>query len=151
MDRQTASGITDLLLSGRGRMDSGASPVLLMLGDFKFSLNTAVFQEAQRSTNYRWRAQERIGHMDAMQYTGPGDDRLTLPGVLLPEFKGDSYYLDLLRQMAQAGVPYRLLSSTGAVLGNWVIEDIDTTESVYRPWGTAARYDFTIRLRRHSA
>ena len=56
---------------------SGNSPVLLMLGGFKFSLNTAAFTELQRSTGSKRPAQERMGQYDALQYTGPGEDRIT--------------------------------------------------------------------------
>ncbi|WP_251278295.1 phage tail protein, partial [Enterobacter hormaechei] len=72
MKREFVTGAVDKLLSQFKANDSGNAPVLLMLGGFKFSLNTAVFREIQQSNEYRWQAQDRVGQMAALQYTGPG-------------------------------------------------------------------------------
>ena len=45
MKREFVTASIDKLLSSFQSNDSGNAPVLLMLGGFKFSLNTAVFQE----------------------------------------------------------------------------------------------------------
>jgi hypothetical protein len=58
MKREFVTGTVDKLLSQFKANDSGNAPVLLMLGGFKFSLNTAVFREIQQSNEYRWAAQD---------------------------------------------------------------------------------------------
>ena len=58
MKREFVTASIDKLLSSFQSNDSGNAPVLLMLGGFKFSLNTAVFQEIQQSNEYGWAAQE---------------------------------------------------------------------------------------------
>lgn len=74
---KTLNGILSAAAGSFQGNSSGNAPVMLMLGGFKFSINTAVFTELQRSTGYRWPAQERMGQYDALQYTGPGEDRIT--------------------------------------------------------------------------
>jgi phage protein U len=121
-----------------------------MLGGFKFSLNTAVFQQLQHSTSYRWPAQERIGQLDALQFTGPGEDRITLPGIVYPDFRGDANQIAQLRTLASGGRPLRLIAATGDILGLWVIESMDETQSAFKPDGTARRQEFTLTMRKFS-
>ena len=118
--KEIQTGAIDYAVSQFQGNNSGNAPVLLMLGGFKFSLNTAVFQEMRRLTSWRWPAQERMGGLDALQCTGPGEDTITLPGVIYPDFKGGNGQLDDLRVIGDAKRPVRLISSSGQILGLWV-------------------------------
>ncbi|SAL03080.1 bacteriophage tail-related protein [Caballeronia fortuita] len=128
--------------------DSGNSPVLMVLDDFQFSLNTIVFQEWQRTTGWKWPAQERFGQMDALQFTGPENDTLVLPGVLYPNWKGDIESLDALRQMADQGSPYQLVDSMGFVQGRWVIEKLDEKQAAHDTSGTPRKVEFSLSLKK---
>ena len=46
------------------------APVMLQLGAYQFGLNTAAFQGLQRSDDYRWPEQERLGREAALQFVG---------------------------------------------------------------------------------
>ncbi len=146
--REIISSQIDKALDSFAGNNSGNSPTLLMLGGFKFSLNTAVFQEVQRSTSWRWPAQERVGQYDALQFTGPGEDRVTLPGVIYPDFRGGTGQIEDLRKIAKQGKPVRLISGSGAILGLWVIESIDETASNFKPNAAPRRQDFTVTIRK---
>lgn len=148
--REVISGIVDASVSGLTGNDAGNAPTLLMLGGFKFSLNTAVFQEVQRTTSFRWPAQERVGRLDALQFTGPGEDSVTLPGTVYPDFRGGYAQIDALRKIASHGKPVRLISASGAMLGMWVIERVDETATSFKPDGTPRRQDFTVTIRKFS-
>ena len=148
--RETVNGIFQLAQSGFRGNDSGNAPVLLMLGGFKFSLNTAVFQQLQRSTAYRWPAQERVGQLDALQFTGPGEDRITLPGIVYPDLRGDASQISQLRDLAKGGRPLRLISSSGEILGLWVIESVEETQSLFKPDGAFRRQEFNLTIRKFS-
>jgi len=148
--RETVNGIIQSAQGAFQGNDSGNAPVMLMLGGFKFSLNTAVFQQVQRSTSYRWPAQERIGQLDALQFTGPGDDRITLPGIVYPDFRGDVHQIAQLRELASVGRPLRLIAATGDILGLWVIESVDETQSIFKPDGLPRRQEFTLSIRKFS-
>lgn len=128
--------------------DAGNTPVLMVLGSFQFSLNTLVFNEWSRTTEWKWPDQERLGQLDALQFTGPGKESLTLPGELLPNFKGDVKGIDTLRGLADDGVPYLLTDSYGFVLGRWVIESIDEKQTIHDTKGKPQKIEFTIKLRK---
>lgn len=148
--REILTGIADLAYGAFQGNDSGGAPVMLSLGGFKFSINTAVFTELHRSTDYRWPAQELVGQLDALQYTGPGDDTMRLPGVVYPDWRGGGGQIDQLRGMASAGVPYTLIGADGTIWGMWVITSIDEGQSFYNPDGSFRRQEFTINLKKFS-
>lgn len=150
MKREFVTASIDKLLSSFQSNDSGNAPVLLMLGGFKFSLNTAVFQEIQQSNEYGWAAQERIGQMAALQYTGPGKASMTLPGVIHYAFRGAGNELSQLRRLAAQGKPQRLLTGKGGNLGLWVIDKIDATASGFTVDAGIQRHEFTLSMRKHS-
>lgn len=99
-------------------------------------------------TSYRWPAQERIGQFDALQFTGPGEDRITLPGVIYPDFRGGSDQLNELRSLASRGQPLRLIAASGEVLGMWVIESVEEVQSTFKVDGSPRRQDFTITIKK---
>lgn len=145
--RQTLTGIAHKLQGQFQGHDSGNAPALLNLGGFKFSLNTAVFQELQRDTAFSWAWQDRIGQHAAGQFTGPGADTITLPGVVYPDFKGGAGQVNDLRALAREGKPLRLITGAGDVLGLWVIESITEGQSAFKPDGTFRRQEFAVTLR----
>lgn len=144
--REIITGAVDRFLFGGN--DSGNAPALLMLGGFKFSLNTAVFQELQRSTAFRWPAQERVGQFDALQFTGPSEDRITLPGTVYPNFRGGEMQIDDLRAIAAQGKPLRLIGPTGTILGLWVVESVEEKQGAFNVDGKPRRQDFTLVLKK---
>lgn len=146
--RETINGIIQRAVGSFQGNSSGNAPVLMMLGGFKFSLNTAVFQSLERSTSYRWPAQERVGQFDALQFTGPGEDRIRLPGVVFPDWRGGTGQLSQLRALASQGRPLRLIGPGGQILGVWVIENIDEGQSFYKPDGSFRRQEFTVNIRK---
>jgi phage protein U len=148
--KEIATGVTDVLINQFQGNDSGNAPVLLMLGGFKFSLNTAVFQELRRLTSWRWPAQERMGQLDALQSTGQGEDTITLPGVIYPDFKGGPGQLDDLRAIGDAKKPVRLISASGQILGLWVIQSVEETASNFKPDGDPLKQEFTITIKKFS-
>ncbi|MCL6285588.1 phage tail protein, partial [Ruegeria sp. 2012CJ41-6] len=64
------------------------SNVMMMLGAYPFMLDTAAYQRLSRVSSYRWKQQDRIGRKPAQHYVGPGADRITLRGEILPHWKG---------------------------------------------------------------
>lgn len=149
MFKQLLTGWLDKTIAQFNGNDAGNAPVLLTLGGFKFSLNTAVFQERQRRTAYRWSAQERVGRESALQFTGLGDDVVTLPGVIYPEFRGGLNQIGNLRTLGLGGKPLRMISAGGIDLGDWVIDEIEDTQAYFNEDGSFKKQTFTITLRRY--
>jgi uncharacterized protein len=128
-----------------GSFVSGYVPMFI-LGTFKFALNVAVPQEVQRSTEYKWPAQERFGQAPALQFTGKGSDTITLPGVIYPEWKGSANAMTTLRSMAAQGLPYNFLDGLGNVYGRWVVTRVDEKKSIFAGFGQPKKIEFEVTL-----
>lgn len=124
--------------------------VMLALGAYRFSLDTAAYQQFSRETQYNWPEQERTGLGPLLQHTGPGSDSITLQGVILPEFKGGTGQLSLMRGQADLGVPLPLISGRGNYFGLFVIASIHEGQTVFWPDGTPRRVEFTVTLKKYN-
>ena len=120
--------------------------MLMALGMFVFGLPTLAYQELQRQTTWRHPSNSRVGGRPARQYVGPGDDTITLSGVLAPEFKGSTRTLLQLREMANSGKAWALVSGAGEVFGAWVIESLTETRTVLMDNGAPRRIEFELQL-----
>ncbi|HEV2681729.1 MAG TPA: phage tail protein [Rhodanobacter sp.] len=122
--------------------------MLMCLGQFVFQLPDLAYSELQRSTAWRHASNSRVGARAALQFIGPGDDTITLTGVLAPEVAGKLESLATLRRMADAGDAYAMIDGAGRVFGAWVIESMSEGGSAFTPDGIARRTDFSISLKR---
>ena len=123
--------------------------VMMQLGFFQFSLDTAAYQRLGRSTEYRWARQSRIGSNDALQFTGYGPETIEIEGVIYPHFRGGLKQIDKMRTQAGLGIPLPLVSGLGRVLGLWVVETISEGQEVFAAQGIPHRQDFTMRMTRY--
>lgn len=124
--------------------------IMLRLGSFSFSINTAAYSELKRASEYKWAAQERFGQQDALQFTGPGQDSITLNGVVLTAFRGGTGQVQILRAVAAQGRPQMLISGLGDILGMWVIESVEEGQGVFAAAGIPRRQEFSVKLRKYS-
>jgi phage protein U len=130
--------------------------VFARLGDFSFELLTLSPEKIERETGYRWARQEPIGALPIHQYigamgktAGPSEDKLTIAGVLHPEFSGRMDHMKRLRDMAATGKPQRLIyadTEIGQNLGLWIIQRIKESRSVFYGDGIPRRIEFTLEL-----
>lgn len=121
---------------------------MMVLGMFVFSLPTLAYQELQRQTQWKFASNARVGRRDAVQFTGKGDDTITLSGWIAPELTGSVFSLDALRLMADTGKSWFLIQGTGRIYGSYVIESMDEGRTVLDSDGDAKRIEFTIKLKR---
>lgn len=122
--------------------------MMMTLGMFVFGMQTLAYQEFQRETAWRHSSTARIGARPARQFIGPGDDLITLPGVLLPELVGKTLSLDALRIMADTGKAWPLIEGTGRIYGIYVIESMSETKTLFFKDGAARRIEFSLKLAR---
>ena len=111
--------------------------MMLALGMFVFMRQTLPHQTMQRDAEYRWPSNSRVGKRDSFQYLGPGDEKITLAGVLYPELTGGKLTMTAIRLMADEGRAWPLLDGTGTIYGMYVINNISETGSLFFADGTA--------------
>jgi phage protein U len=122
--------------------------MMMTLGMFVFSLPTLAYQELQRQTEWKHPGSSRVGTRDAHQYTGKGDDTITLSGWIAPELTGSIYSLDALRLMADTGKSWILIQGTGRIYGSFVITSMTEGKSILAQNGDPARIEFSLTLKR---
>jgi len=123
--------------------------ILLALGEFRFSVDTAAHQSLARTAEYRWPQQDRLARAPALQFVGPGTETVTLQGVIHPHARGGLGQLDRMRAMAGAGVPLLLADGLGRILGKWCIERVEETQTHLLANGIARRQEFSLCLKRY--
>jgi len=123
--------------------------IMMALGAFRFGVSKPSHQVARRSTSYRWEPVARVGVPEGLQYLGPGEDSITLEGVIYPHFSGGLRQIDSMRAMATFGIPtpMMLVDGGGWVWGLWVIQGIEETKSYLMADGAARKIEFSITLR----
>lgn len=119
----------------------------MVLGLFVFSLRTAAYGELQRVTSWRHPSNSRIGNTPAYQFTGKGEDTITLKGTTYHELTHSRVTLDQLRAMADTGKAYTLIEGTGKIYGLVIIESLDETKTYFFKDGAARKTEFTITLK----
>lgn len=122
---------------------------LMTLGLFVFERKTAPYSTYDRFTEQRWQTQERAGGALAAQWSGPGEDSLSIDGVLAPEITGGARHLETLRKMAATGKAWILVDGNGAEQGRWYIESVAEKGSHLLDNGMARKIEFTLRLARY--
>lgn len=122
--------------------------VMMQLGAFQFSIDTAAYQELTRRSEYRWASQDRFGQEPNLQFTGPATETISLSGIIYPDYKGGSGQLIKMRALAGSGKPMNLVGGAGSLLGRWVIESLEEKQSVFAAAGVARKQEFTLQLKK---
>lgn len=129
-----------------------ARTMMAQLGDFEFSLESAPFQNFDRSTTFKWASVDRIGTKPALQFTGQDAQTITLAGVIYPHFKGGLGQIEYLRSMASDGAPYDFYitnEKVGDYLGLYVIESLRENRTIFFENGAPRKIEFTISLKEY--
>lgn len=123
---------------------------MMILGGYAFGLNTAAFQELNRTTEWRWPSQDVFESRPVLQFTGWGKDTIQLPGIIFPEYWGGTEQLEILRALAGQADPLILIDGRGNIIGEFVITALQERQSVFAPGGAPRRQEFTLTLERYA-
>ena len=121
--------------------------MMMCLGMFVFSLSTLAYQNFQRQTEWKYASNGRVGTRNAHQFTGKGDDTITLSGWFAPEFNGTPLSLNLLRGMGDTGNAWMLVEGTGRIYGQWIITGVSEGRTFIGSNGTGKRIEFSVSLK----
>ncbi len=122
--------------------------MLAALGLFVFETGNALFDRMGRDRDWRHERTGRFGARAASQFAGPGEDRITLAGTLVPEIAGTYSALDTLARMADEGEALPLADGRGTIYGTYTIESLREDRTNLIDDGRARKIDFTIELAR---
>ena len=122
--------------------------MLMSLGLFTFGIETLAHDELRRRSTWRHATSGRIGARDAVQFVGPGEESVSLPGTVFLEIADGRVSLDELRRMADSGETWALVDGQGYVYGAFVITSIDETAKHFHVDGTPRQIDFCLELLR---
>lgn len=129
--------------------------VMLALGDYRFSVDTAAYQSLQQSQTWGWVEQARVGSQPLLQLTGKSLRSITMTGTIFPEYKGGFNQVSLMRKEADKGTPLTLLSmsetvdSSGLIVGDFVIVSVSETHRAFRKDGSPRAIEFSIELKQY--
>lgn len=131
----------------------------MLLGPVNFSVETSAYEQLQRSTQYQWASQGRLGHRvlkhlgiggPAYQYVGPGDESINMNGTIFPQYNGGPLRVSLIRLSASLGIALPLIDGNGFAYGRWLIESVQETNSVFFSDGSPRKIDFSLSLKRYN-
>lgn len=124
--------------------------LLASLGFFVFTVKTVPFQSLGRSQSWKHPHSATVGGMPPSQFTGVEPETLSIRAELRPEVTGGLYGISLLRNMADTGKPYPLITGIGEVLGSYVITDIKEERSHLKHDGKPGAVSFSMELKKVS-
>lgn len=130
-------------------MEHADNEVMLALGDFQFSIDTAQYQGLTTSHSWRWAKKDRVGHKPARQFHGSDSSSKTLDIMIYPQSKSDLLLLDKLKKQGDSGLPHRLIGGTptgGADLGLWAMEKLDIAEADFLTNGIGLELKATLMI-----
>lgn len=122
--------------------------MMLALGRFIFSIETAAYQALDMTYNIPWVEQGRLRRKAALQLPAVANAEFSLTGVVYPDFKGGYRQLEYLRQMAHEG-PHILVTDQGRILGKFVILSVKEKQSFFHQNGSPKKQEFTVNLREY--
>ncbi|MFT0694134.1 phage tail protein [Acinetobacter bereziniae] len=121
--------------------------MMMILGMFVFSIPTATYQSLQRNNSWNHASNTRVGDMPAYQFTGKGEDVITLDGSIVPEF-GSQISLTALRLMGDTGKSFPLIAGNGKIYGSWVIDSLSETQTYFYRNGIPRKIEFSLTLKK---
>jgi len=125
--------------------------MMMGLGTFRFSLNTAAYQGMSRTDTYPWVEQTRLSRKPAMQIPAQEATEITLEGVIYPDWRGGLAQIDGMRAAASRKQPLMLVSGAGRIFGLYVILSIEEKASIFKANGAPRRQEFTLTLKEYGS
>lgn len=123
--------------------------IMMVLGIFPFSIDTAAYQKLTRRKSWDWQTQPLIGQRDAQQYMGPGEEVISLEGVVYPHYAGGPVQLAALRAIGDSGLPQLMVSGAGVPMGKWIVLSVEEEQGPFFERGAPRKQTFKMELKRY--
>ncbi|MEN5279275.1 phage tail protein [Brucella sp. TWI432] len=125
---------------------------LLALGPHIFEIAPLNFQQLERSTEALWPSISRFGGRPGRQFTGYGDDSMTISGLLFPDEVGGKAEFEAIRVTQAAAQPVTMMgwaigmSMAANLFGRVVILNVQDTQSAINRQGYGRKIEFSIEV-----
>ncbi len=125
--------------------------MLLSLGDFQFSVDSAAYDRLTIKAEYPWSKAERLGSVPQLQAVGKEHRTISISGAVFPSYNnvGD-YQIESIRELAAKMTPQILVAGDGKNLGKWCVISISEDDSCFFEQGTPRKQSYTLELERYS-
>jgi phage protein U len=120
----------------------------MALGPFMFRAHGFGYTGVSRKLDTTWAEIETAGRLNALQWTGPRSETVTISGVLFPLEWGGAATLEAVRLSAKNGIPLMLVSLGGKVFGGHAIQKIDEDRAFHDRFGEPGSNAYSIEVRR---
>ena len=124
-----------------------SGPVSMALGPFAFRAHGFGYTGVGRKLDTAWAEIETAGRMNALQWTGPRSETISINGVLFPQEFGGASTLEGIRLAAKNGIALMLVSLDGRIFGSHAIQKVDEDRSFHNRWGTPGRNAYSIEVK----
>lgn len=128
---------------------------LIALGEFRFAVDTATFDQLEQLYEWRWESNAIIDEYPAHQYVGPDTPEITFRGTVYPSLVARMgtandppiRQIAALREQANRGVPLDLVDGMGRVWGLWVILRIEETQHAHLANSAPREQQYRVTIR----
>jgi phage protein U len=111
-------------------------------------MDSVAYAGLQHRISWRHAKTERHNARAATQYVGPGDDAITLDGMLVPGISGNYASMERIVEMANTGDAWPLADGTGKIYGIYQIVSLDRNHHYIWAGGVPRYVDFSLSLDR---
>ena len=117
--------------------------------------DTPTFDVLDRDSTYTWIASQRLSRQPAMQFSGPGEENVSITGRLFPHHFGGLSTIDAMRESGSAVKILTLMrfhplidpaGMAGIIVGRYGIKRVRTSDQKIGATGVAHKIDFTVEL-----
>jgi len=123
---------------------------LLALGPHTFEIAPLNFQKIERTTIAKWPAIARFGSAPGRQFTGYGEDAITISGLLYVGELGGRAEFEAVRATQQAAMPVTMMgwaAATGMaanIFGRVVILSVRDSQTLFDSAGQGRKLAYDI-------
>jgi phage protein U len=125
-------------------------PTPIALGPYQFQALGFGMTDLNRDLQTPWAEIDVAMRFDALHWTGPKSDSVTIKGVLFPQEFGGLAALNGIAAAARAGRPLTLVTGAGDVGGRFVVVSVSEDWSYIDARGRPRRDAYQIQLRRYA-
>lgn len=125
--------------------------MLLSLGNFQFSVDSAAYDRLTVKAEYPWSKADRLGGTPQLQAVGKEHRAISIGGAVFPAYNSvGADQIESIRRLAAKMEPQILVAGDGMNLGKWCVLSIVEDDSCFFEQGTPRKQSYTLELERYS-